>query len=442
VIVCPKCGKENQDHYKFCLGCGSELPRDGGRGVMRQATPASGNARNVPAPPNPFPVASQPFAPQPAPPPAQPFAPSPPQPAFAPPPQPAFAPPPQPAFAPPPSTPVAPPPAAPAVPQPVLFAVAPQPPAAQPFAPPPTAQPDPGFAAALQGSTAQAPAAPPAPAPVAPAAPASCLQCGSPNPRGNRFCITCGFDMAAAPAAPSAQAPSGLPSVPVVPVAPVAPTPPAQPRAVERGRLVLILPNGSEGGTHALFEGDNVVGRDAGGVFAQDSYLSPRHATFVIQGSAVTVRDEASLNGVYVRVERQVPVELHDGDVFRIGQEILKYEAFPSVAREADGTEPMGAEVEGLVGKIALVTGRESSANAFPVPVTGLYLGRERGDILFPEDGYVSGLHCQLAVQSGKLTLMDVGSSNGTYLRLRAPRALRTGDFLLLGQQLFRLQLQ
>ena len=30
MITCPKCGKENQDHYKFCLGCGAELPRGGG----------------------------------------------------------------------------------------------------------------------------------------------------------------------------------------------------------------------------------------------------------------------------------------------------------------------------------------------------------------------------------------------------------------------------
>ena len=25
MIVCNRCGKENQDHYKFCLGCGAEL---------------------------------------------------------------------------------------------------------------------------------------------------------------------------------------------------------------------------------------------------------------------------------------------------------------------------------------------------------------------------------------------------------------------------------
>jgi pSer/pThr/pTyr-binding forkhead associated (FHA) protein len=210
--------------------------------------------------------------------------------------------------------------------------------------------------------------------------------------------------------------------------------------AVERARLVLIRPDGTEGGHHSLMEGDSSVGRDSGGVFANDPFLSPRHASFSVSNGTVTVRDEASLNGIYIRIERQQPVELHDGDVFRIGQEILRFEAFHPMPRQADGTERIGAEAEGLVGKIVLVTGRESFASAFPVPVTGLYLGRERGDILFPEDGYVSGLHCQLAVNQGRLTVTDVGSSNGSYVRLNSPRAVRNGDFLLLGQQLFRVQ--
>ena len=25
MITCSRCGKENQDHYKFCLGCGAKL---------------------------------------------------------------------------------------------------------------------------------------------------------------------------------------------------------------------------------------------------------------------------------------------------------------------------------------------------------------------------------------------------------------------------------
>jgi pSer/pThr/pTyr-binding forkhead associated (FHA) protein len=470
VIVCPKCSKENQDHYKFCLGCGNELPRDSaaGRG-FRNPTPTANPVVDMgrgSAVPDHIPPAQPPFAPQ-MPPPQSPFAPQvpPPQQPFAP----QVPPPQQQPFAPqvqpqPPFAPHVPPPQSPFAPQvpPPQQPFAPQvpPPQQQPFAP--QVQPQPPFAPQVPPPQPQPPFAPQVPPqpppppptagvpmrvnpdpgsrPSAPAMPAACPQCASPNPRANRFCITCGFDMATvASAQPPAPAPALAPDPMLDAPTPSIPGPSDAPRpAVERARLVLIRPDGTEGGHHSLMEGDSSVGRDSGGVFSNDPFLSPKHASFAVLGGSVTVRDEGSLNGIYIRIERQQPVELHDGDVFRIGQEILRFEAFHPAPRQSDGTERIGAEVEGLVGKIVLVTGRESFASAFPVPVTGLYLGRERGDILFPEDGYVSGLHCQLAVHHGRLTVTDVGSSNGSYVRLHGPRTVRNGDFLLLGQQLFR----
>jgi hypothetical protein len=40
MTVCNRCGKENQDHYKFCLGCGAELtaPKAGGGDVAMMKT--------------------------------------------------------------------------------------------------------------------------------------------------------------------------------------------------------------------------------------------------------------------------------------------------------------------------------------------------------------------------------------------------------------------
>jgi pSer/pThr/pTyr-binding forkhead associated (FHA) protein len=203
-------------------------------------------------------------------------------------------------------------------------------------------------------------------------------------------------------------------------------------------RLTLIRPDGTEGGTHSLNEGANRIGRTTAPLFASDVYLSPQHATFTVRGTSVSIRDESSLNGVYLRVAPQVPIDINNGDIFRIGQEILKFDAYGPVQTEADGTERQGAQIEGLVGRISLLIGRETTGNAFPIPVTGLFLGRERGDILFPEDGYVSGLHAQLTVAGGKLTLTDLNSSNGTYVRVRAEHTLQNGDLLLMGQQLFR----
>src|SRR5262249_20381567 len=52
VITCPKCSKDNQDHYKFCLGCGAELPRDAAPKPFSPQTPPQGMRAAQPSPPN------------------------------------------------------------------------------------------------------------------------------------------------------------------------------------------------------------------------------------------------------------------------------------------------------------------------------------------------------------------------------------------------------
>ena len=83
MITCPKCSKDNQDHYKFCLGCGAELPRDaapkpfsprtppqGMKAAQASAVPVPAGSRQVPtaaiAPPAPV-AAPAPIAAPPAP---------------------------------------------------------------------------------------------------------------------------------------------------------------------------------------------------------------------------------------------------------------------------------------------------------------------------------------------------------------------------------------
>jgi pSer/pThr/pTyr-binding forkhead associated (FHA) protein len=292
---------------------------------------------------------------------------------------------------------------------------------------PPAASPAASAIAAAPPAAVAAPAPAPAAGPASAAASqiVSCPQCGHQNTPSNMFCGSCGFRLqqaaAASRAAPAAEAP--------------APT--------GAGILLTALrADGSEAGQFTLARGTGVVGRETGGVFAGDSYLSPRHASFrMTAGPRAYVKDEGSLNGVYKKLMRDMAVELKPNDVFRIGQEIIRFEPLTAQAASPDGVERLGAPSKGYVGRIALVIGRSETGNAFPIPETGVHLGRERGDVLFPEDGYVSGLHCRLAWEGGRLLLTDLGSSNGTFLRLREEAEIRTGDVLLMGQQLFRIQM-
>jgi pSer/pThr/pTyr-binding forkhead associated (FHA) protein len=203
--------------------------------------------------------------------------------------------------------------------------------------------------------------------------------------------------------------------------------------------LVVINPDGSEGDRFPLADGTTTIGREAGAMFAADAYLSPVHATFSFSGPSCQVKDEGSLNGVYVKLKRDVPVKLNDTDVFRIGQEILRFDAL-APAQLVDGVEVMGAPNPGFIGRLSLVIGRESTSNAYTIPPDGMHLGRERGDVIFPDDGYVSGLHCRVHHDGSGCVLTDVGSSNGTFVRIRGSRQVVSGDLLLMGQQLFRVQ--
>jgi pSer/pThr/pTyr-binding forkhead associated (FHA) protein len=327
LITCPKCGKENQDHYKFCLGCGAELPRAGAAKPFSAHTPPQG----VPQ--------QRSSAPAPA---------------------------------------VAPPAAAVAA-----------------------------TALAPQGATV------------------SCPQCGHGNVPGNRFCASCGYNLSAL---------SGAQPVPAG----------AAPPAVGGGGRGVVLTalraDGSEAGQFRLPDGPSIlVGRDTGSIFAGDSYLSPRHATFSRRGAQLFIKDEGSLNGVYLKLKPNEPCLLEFGDVFRIGQEIIRFEELKGPPRSPDGVERLGSPAKGYIGRLALVIGRDTTGNAFPIPERGVHCGRERGDILFSEDGYVSGLHCRVArAADGRVYVTDVGSSNGSFIRLRSERAVGGGDILLMGQQLFR----
>jgi len=258
-----------------------------------------------------------------------------------------------------------------------------------------------------------------------------CPSCGKLNSVGFAFCGSCGTRLGQSFSGGGAAlgAPRTMYMGAPAPVAAVS----------ARGRLVLIRPDGSEGGTHQLNEGENLVGRGQGPLFDSDAYLSPRHGEFTVGSSSMTVRDLRSLNGVFLKITQEEPLE--SGDVFRIGQELLRFEVISAPQPLEDGTEVMGTPNPGFWGRLSVVVGRDVDGSAFPLFGDAIVLGRERGDILFPEDGYVSGAHARISLRDGQVFLADLGSSNGSFLRIRGERPIPAGSFVLMGQQLFRVEL-
>ena len=68
-------------------------------------------------------------------------------------------------------------------------------------------------------------------------------------------------------------------------------------------------------------------------------------------------------------------------------------------------------------------------------------LGREGNDINFPDDPFISGRHAQVSLDGEGMLLTDLGSKNGTFLRIRQDTQLAHGDYVFMGQQLLRVEI-
>ena len=65
-------------------------------------------------------------------------------------------------------------------------------------------------------------------------------------------------------------------------------------------------------------------------------------------------------------------------------------------------------------------------------------IGRQDGDIRFPDDVFLSPLHAKISWEQGELVVRDLGSRNGTWVFLESAHRLADGDLLLIGSQVIR----
>nr|MBA3531913.1 FHA domain-containing protein [Ardenticatenales bacterium] len=169
-----------------------------------------------------------------------------------------------------------------------------------------------------------------------------------------------------------------------------------------------------------------------------DRLASRRHARIERRGDSAYVQDLSSANGTYLndtRLEAE-PQVLQVGDVVRIGTTLLHLQEIAVAPAEPEATimekEPT----------YSLHFSPESALPPVAVTTTRLVLGRDPACAVILKDAKVSRQHLQIQVQEGEVLIVDLGSSNGSYLngnRMDAHRPypltpedrLRLGDIIM-----------
>jgi pSer/pThr/pTyr-binding forkhead associated (FHA) protein len=208
-----------------------------------------------------------------------------------------------------------------------------------------------------------------------------------------------------------------------------------------KAKLILIRGEGVEGLSYQLNAEQHVVGRNGQLVFPDDPFVSPKHANLFYRNNKLVVRDEGSLNGVFLRVRGTVDVD--SGDEFLAGEQLFIVEAPPKIGDgpSPDGTYFYTSPKHQFLFRVTQVLQGGGSGMSVLARTSTLQIGREGGDLNFPNDLYMSASHCKIDESSGKFTLTDLNSRNGTYLRIKEERELAHGDYLFMGRKLLRVEI-
>lgn len=205
-------------------------------------------------------------------------------------------------------------------------------------------------------------------------------------------------------------------------------------RPAVRARVVVLAPDGTTLQVAALTAAETTIGT-SGDVSLSDPYVSPVHARLVFRGNALFVVPESTLNGVFALVKSDV--ELHPGSELRLGRQLLRLEAFPSPPASA---EPVwGSSHPPYRYRFVQLLQGGVEGDVYPLRDGDSLMGRVAGDVSFPGDGYVSSRHAVVSIRDGRAFVRDIGSSNGTFVRLASEARVEPGDLLLFGEQLLRL---
>ncbi len=260
-----------------------------------------------------------------------------------------------------------------------------------------------------------------------------CPVCHTPNPPAEVYCMDCGFLLSSTPEERMEE---------------FEVSPPA----------VLVTQDGTREFT--LRVGENTVGRQDADVLLTHNTVSRKHAVVTLEDGKVYVEDIGSTNGTFVGGKKLEPgqrVELANSAEVVFGNQLLILKLVAATQEKAAEEEPPQQKYAIETGQISVQEQETEQAQLVAKLVSedgklsyilapGTYsVGRREGNAIVIPDPYCSGSHAELRVQKSRIEVVDLESTNGTWvngvrIEPNEPREVQIGDELTFGKTVLRLE--
>jgi pSer/pThr/pTyr-binding forkhead associated (FHA) protein len=221
--------------------------------------------------------------------------------------------------------------------------------------------------------------------------------------------------------------------------APSRPAPAKGPARKGRARISAIARDGSRSADYLLVNPETRVGKavETGEVkLDQDPFVAPLHAVLRFEGEQLLVQDLGSPNGTFLGFKER---KIEHGAEVRLGRQRLRIDLLPEQPPVRSSSPPLwGSPDPGYAARAVQLFEGGAEGDVFPLRRGENLVGRLSGDITFPQDGYISSKHAAITVSDRGIVVKDLGSANGTFVRIAAPAPIALGDLLLIGEQILR----
>ena len=211
---------------------------------------------------------------------------------------------------------------------------------------------------------------------------------------------------------------------PAPPVTPPTPSEPAdaRPQTFE-SQLVSLHPDGTED-EHFPFSKDAMtIGKSGADITcADDVYMADLHATVGKRGDQFMLEDSGAGSGVWIRAQGGSGRAVNESDVAWIGAQILM------VTKDGGRWGLAHYNSDGVY------------QATYPIGDRGVLVGRGSEVPLDASDMSMSRRHAQFRVEGGALKVFDLGSKNGTYVKVTGSLALTNGDEFRVASKRFRFE--